>query len=137
MRSNLQNQNRRRRMMHDPHWRKLSKLQARKSREQELIERVITVIRFVLVRLSDVTLALGAGLTLFAMTEGQGEPFPIFQIWILIIFTLVFLCYREMEIKMNLLWEIGIFFITLGLILMLVLLILNLWLYYLKRKYQE
>lgn len=42
-----------------------------------------------------------------------------------------------MEIKMNLLWEIGIFFITLGLILMLVLLILNLWLYYLKRKYQE
>lgn len=38
---------------------------------------------------------------------------------------------------MNLLWEIGIFFITLGLILMLVLLILNLWLYYLKRKYQE
>lgn len=90
MRSNLQNQNRRRRMMHDPHWQKLSKLQARKSREQELIERVITVIRFVLVRLSDVTLALGAGLTLFAMTEGQGEPFPIFQIWILIIFTLVF-----------------------------------------------
>jgi len=42
-----------------------------------------------------------------------------------------------MEIKMNMLWEIGIFFITLGLILMLVLLILNLWLYYLKRKYQE
>ena len=38
---------------------------------------------------------------------------------------------------MNMLWEIGIFFITLGLILMLVLLILNLWLYYLKRKYQE
>lgn len=38
---------------------------------------------------------------------------------------------------MNLLWEIGIFFITLGLILMLVLLILNLWLFYLKRKYQE
>ena len=38
---------------------------------------------------------------------------------------------------MNLLWEIRIFFITLGLILMLVLLILNLWLYYLKRKYQE